>query len=425
MVLSVYYGLMGAGGLHLISLAISLWLAWMFRQISLMPPDMNPLETNLTSRAMHKRNKSSVVTTSTYSDNEKRFDDQLYDDASRPPSVPFMHTRQNSETSFTSRDSRLNLPSRQYQITPGNRSSVTSQDLKRMSAPPLSSARASYMEIPLGETGAKISRPASMYSEGRPSSGSVPSYRAEQVPAAQTAQPRSAKFTETWYASESLINRTQQRTRAMNQSNSPPKRGNYTSLRHQSLDPANSDSDSDNEDDNHYGYRATSPTKENHDPNDDLATTSDKHPNPLRSNPTTSPQPSPSRRPRTPFSRLRASILSEVSLNGDSRRQQRLASGSQDITDTLHHTENTSNWTPRNRNSSIQPDAAFSLGSYSKRYGDLKPGTPPIMVGGSNTNRQVSSGNDVYDLGSGGVMGRRHVSGKVAEEGRAGEGWMY
>lgn len=47
------------------------------------------------------------------------------------------------------------------------------------------------------------------------------------------------------------------------------------------------------------------------------------------------------------------------------------------------------------------------------------------MVGGSNTNRQVSSGNDVYDLGSGGVMGRRHVSGKVAEEGRAGEGWMY
>lgn len=60
----------------------------------------------------------------------------------------------------------------------------------------------------------------------------------------------------------------------------------------------------------------------------------------------------------------------------------------------------------------------------SKHYGELKPGTPPIMLGGSN-NRQVSSGNDFINNG-GFKVGRREVSGKVAEEGRVGgdgKGW--
>ncbi|KAK4099644.1 hypothetical protein N658DRAFT_498125 [Parathielavia hyrcaniae] len=433
MVPSVYYGLIAAGGLHLLSLAISLWLGWMFRRIAHMPPDMNPLEANLTSR-VHKRNKSSVATSSTFSDEKPEA--QLYDDSSRPPSIPFMHTRQNSETSFTSRDSRLNLPSRQYQVAPGNRSSATSQDLKRMSAPP-AAHRASYMEVPLGETGAGPIRPTSMHAS-RPSTGSVASYRPEPVPAAQTAQPRSAKFTETWYASESLINRTEQRNRA-----STHRGGIYASL------SASESDDSDN--DTYY-----TPARGN----------TDNHPNPLRSHPTTTtpttittpPPPPPHlppssrretdpksssssstpRRPRTPFSRLRKSlILSDLSLND------RRVSGSRDIADQAVAAAHT----PRNRTSSIQPDADFLLSAaYSKPYGQLRAGTPPVMVGGGfdessygdeNENgngngngnaRVVSSGNDFggFDLGTaggGGGMGRRNVSGRAAEEGRAGARW--
>ncbi|KAK3901932.1 hypothetical protein C8A05DRAFT_34361 [Staphylotrichum tortipilum] len=418
MVPAMYYGLIGAGGLHLLSLAISLWLALMFRRIANMPPDMNPLESNLTSRA-HTRNKSSVATTATgstasYSDKGSR-DSQLYDDAasSRPPSVPFMHTRQGSASSLTSHDSRLNLPSRQYQIAPGNRSSATSQDLKRMSAPPSSqdlnlkrmsapppsSKRASYMEVPLGETGdlasptASSSRPVSLYSS-RPSSGTVPSYRAEPVSPAQTVQPRSAKFTETWYTSESLISRTQQRNRLtkpppattpqhqqqrqQQQSQRTPPATAYASL------DASSDSDSDSDTNDNENFYTPAPT---------------------------TPAPAP-RRPRTPFSRLRNSILSDIPLN-----HRRVSGGGlgQDITDQTLKIGN--DFQPRDRNSSIQPESAF----YSKPYGELKAATPPIMVGGG---RVVSSGNDLYDDGDlGRVVGRRGVSGKVAEEGRAGAGW--
>jgi hypothetical protein len=98
--------------------------------------------------------------------------------------------------------------------------------------------------------------------------------------------------------------------------------------------------------------------------------------------------------------------LSEVSIND------RRVSGSRDIADEkpLSALEGLNS---RYRNSSIQPESSF----YSKPYGELKPATPPIMVG---TNRQVSSGND-YDLSSANTAyGRRNISGKTAEEGRVG-----
>lgn len=410
MVPSVFYGLIGAGGLHLISLAISLWLGLMFRRIAYMPPDMNPLEANLTSR-VHKRNKSSVTTTSTYSD-EKR-ESELYDDSSsRPPSVPFMHTRRGSDLSLASGDSRLNLPSRQYQVPASDRNSTTSEGLKRMSAPPPPAHRASYTEIPLGETGASSSRPVSVHSS-RPSTGSVPSYRAEPVSPAQTVQPRSARFTETWYASESLINRTQQRNRA-----TPTPQKNKTKAAYVSLDASDGENNSDSENDTFY-----TPARGN------TTTNEENHPNPLRSNPlattnpnTTTTNTNSPRRPRTPFSRLRNSVLSTLSPND------RRVSGSQDITDQLQPQTKAfavggGGGGPRNRLSSIQPDGAF----FSKPYGELRAATPPVLVGGNEgRERVVSSGND-YDLGSGGGVGvgvmARRVSGKVAEEGRAGQRW--
>jgi hypothetical protein len=157
-----------AGGLHLISLVLSLWLAVTFRKITKLPPDMNPLEDNLTSR--HKRNKSSI-STSTIS--EKRLSEPLeskrssgapYEDVSRLPTIPFLQTRTGSIESFSayhstppaSRDGRLDLPSRQYQI-PSNNSSRRSSviGLKRSSvnydAPASPPKRASYISLPMSE----------------------------------------------------------------------------------------------------------------------------------------------------------------------------------------------------------------------------------------------------------------------------------
>ena len=192
------YALIGAGGLHLVSLAVGTYLALMFRRIARMPPDMNPLEDHLTRRA-HKRNKSSVATTATWESlassdgngsstgrisarlEQHRRSGAPYEDLARPPSIPFMHTRSGSRDSgvFTSdpgspttsnpnRDSRSDLPSRQYQIVPANAPSPSSRNSvpapapaskisdndnanKRMSAPAMQQQqqkRGSYVEIP-------------------------------------------------------------------------------------------------------------------------------------------------------------------------------------------------------------------------------------------------------------------------------------
>ncbi|KAM7204442.1 hypothetical protein V8F20_003558 [Naviculisporaceae sp. PSN 640] len=439
---AVYYGFIGAGGLHLFSLMISLWLSLMFRRIVNMPPDMNPLESNLTSRA-HKRNKSSVVTTSTYADSDKRLDSPLGDprlsvmsstDLSRPPSIPFMHTRSNSSTSIGTRDSRMDLPSRQYQIVPGNsstRNSATAADLKRMSVPPRSSNRNSYAELPTRDLASNNnSRPTSSYTS-RPSTGNVVAHRPEQVPASPNSnvQPRAAKFTEAWYASDSLINRTQERTRAMNQKmNAANRRRAYEALSQPYDLPADTDSEND-ENENDYTHNPLAPERDEFD-----SPKGGQHPNPLRSNPSDTPP----RRPYTPYNAMRNSAaaasasaaLQEINLND------RRVSGSQDITDSksgggfgghigggIGKNNVNGNGVGRARDSSIQPEIFF----YSKPYGELRPATPPIMIGSpvnqsqNQNQRVISSGND-YDLGAGSNLGRRNVSGKIAEEGRAGPG---
>jgi len=410
---ALYYGLITAGGLHLVSLAISLWLGVMFRRIHMMPPDMNPLEGHLTSRA-HKRNKSSIAT-SVYAQSEKRLatpaerhpatvDDG---DLSQRRTIAFMHTRDGSAPG--SRDSRLDLPSRQYQIVAGNspHNSTTDLNPKRVSGPPRSAPRGGvYTEVLLHDGASGKSRPESSYSY-RPPPGTVPAYLAEAIATGNTPPPvRAAKFTEAWYASESLVNRTQERERALHQLNG--KRSTYESLNQRYDISPDSDSDNDYERDDH-SYSNVGPTDAG-------------HPNPLRSHPTASPpsvyseyvpgpesaaeppQPPSQRRPKTPFARVRNSVLSAISLND------RRVSGSQDITE--------EKWQGRNRDSSIQADSAF----YSKPYGDLRPATPPVMIGGNG--RQVSSGHD-YDLGSGSGVRGRHVSGKIAEEGRAGGGSRF
>ncbi|KAI0150419.1 hypothetical protein GGR57DRAFT_195260 [Xylariaceae sp. FL1272] len=423
-----YYGLIGAGGLHLISLGISLYLGLAFKRIANMPPDMNPLESNLTSRAKHKRSKSSIASDYTsVSQSTKRLSTPLedyrrsgapYETLSRPPSIPFMHTRSGSQDSMSSskRDSRVDLPSRQYQVVPSNsprHSQHSLADEKRMSTPKLAQ-RGSYMEVPLHEAGSPA-RPAS-----RPSSVAI---TAASQPT-NSSPTRIAKFTEKWYASDSLVTRTQQRNRAMDASErSVAERAKA----YEALSQPYGDDDSGDE-----HMRPGDASEYSDDKND--GPIGNMHPNPLRYNPviSTPPRSSASNTPRqkTPFRpHDSAPVLGEVSSNA------RRVSGSQDIADANsaptpgRRGTIIGNW-GRNkglRNSSIQHDDQF----YSKPYGDLKSATPPIMVGEnanltasprSGNGRQVSSGND-YDLGSGSNKGyRRNVSGKAAEEGMAGPG---
>ncbi|KAI0478777.1 hypothetical protein GGR56DRAFT_631711 [Xylariaceae sp. FL0804] len=456
-----YYALFGAGALHVFSLCISVWLGWQFRRIAKMPPDMNPLEDHLTSRGTkkHKRNKSSVASGYTaVSEGAKRLSDPLeshrrsgapYEDLSRPPSIPFMNTRSGSSprSSLASpskkRDSAVELPGRHYQITPGNspRNSLASAaDLRRMSTPRLA-ARGSYTEIPIHETGSPSSP-----SPSRPGSV-ISSCVAPPLPpgAPTSASPaRLARFTEAWYASESLIQRTQQRQRAQQNAPQQQQQGSLPSYeavgRRYNLDDDDDDDESDysDRDDGNNDMRPDSDLEED-DGDDRKMYDRPMHPNPLFSNPlppTPSPPPRAAPRQKTPF-RPRKSFgggaggLGSRILGGLSPNARSASGGSsRDIAD-----ESLATATAKvgrgggYRDSSIQPEAHF----YSRPYGELKAATPPIMLttGGSGSGdggrRQVSTGHDHYyhggdsgDLGAAAGVRSRNVSGKVAEEGRGG-----
>lgn len=108
------------GGLHVASLFLDMYLVIVFRKISKLPPDMNPLEDNLTSRrkSKHKHKNSSIsAVTPLNSSNEKRFSAQstvagerhsqadplLSKDIPCPDKtqVAFLHTRTDSATTYS------------------------------------------------------------------------------------------------------------------------------------------------------------------------------------------------------------------------------------------------------------------------------------------------------------------------------------
>ena len=109
--------------LHVVSLLLSIGLAVVFRKISQLPPDMNPLEANLTCR--HKKRDSYVDVSEkviTHSRNESALSSTRASQAPLIPpmrSVPFMHTRTDSTESLaglgatppSNRNSRALLPS--------------------------------------------------------------------------------------------------------------------------------------------------------------------------------------------------------------------------------------------------------------------------------------------------------------------------
>ncbi|KAI5466546.1 hypothetical protein BGZ63DRAFT_368838 [Mariannaea sp. PMI_226] len=371
---AVYYGFIGAGGLHLISLSASLWLGWMFRKISLMPPDMNPLEDHLTARPRHKKAKSSVSTLSTLDQSESRLSTPiitrrqsiLHSNIEPPPSIPFMHTRTGSSTTIESRGSR------QSERIGSSRDSIDSRKTKQASTA-RSVRHESYTEIAGSEPSAS-----------RPSSSS-----------SRNAQPRPARFTETWAPTDSLISRTNQRHREIAAAKtSAQNHGNktYQALTQRFYNEDDSDEEYIDENIQILGY----------DEEEDAG--GDGKPHPLRSNPTELESLTPPRS-RTPFY-APGSYLSDESPNS------RLVNAGKDIADEKLGFS-PAKLSSQKRHSSIQPEAAF----YSRPYGDLKSATPPVIVG---SNRKISSGNDFDSKFSSPAYERRNVSGKIVEEGRGG-----
>ncbi|PKY01680.1 hypothetical protein P168DRAFT_312773 [Aspergillus campestris IBT 28561] len=82
------------GGLHLISFGISVFLGIIFKKITQLPPDLNPLEDNLTARP-HKRTKSELIEKHA---SQSTLDSAMSEDPliGSPRMMAFMHTRNNS-----------------------------------------------------------------------------------------------------------------------------------------------------------------------------------------------------------------------------------------------------------------------------------------------------------------------------------------
>ncbi|EEH23038.1 hypothetical protein PABG_05249 [Paracoccidioides brasiliensis Pb03] len=129
---AIFVGCCVVGALHLVSLVISFYLAVIFRKISKLPPDMNPLENHLTTRP-HKRSKSEIAdigekhlnTTTADSPNSNRMSLTQEPLINPPRAVPFLHIRSGSvetgvndpmESAYSAqfhRHSRSDLPSQQ------------------------------------------------------------------------------------------------------------------------------------------------------------------------------------------------------------------------------------------------------------------------------------------------------------------------
>jgi hypothetical protein len=112
----LFYATAACAGLHLISFVISIYLAVVFKQISKLPPDMNPLEDNLTARPS-RRTRSEMTEkkhTSTSTLDSAYYSVRSHiDPVDIPEPIPFMHTRQQSSDTITGakRASRTSLHS--------------------------------------------------------------------------------------------------------------------------------------------------------------------------------------------------------------------------------------------------------------------------------------------------------------------------
>ncbi|KAH6607903.1 fatty acid elongase [Trichoderma cornu-damae] len=351
---AAFYTTIGAGSTHLLSLPSCAWLGWMFRKISLMPPDMNPLKDNLTARPLHKRNKSSVSTAaSTTNEADKpwmesrRNSGGVYGNVPDRVSVSFMHTRTESRDSAISMGSRI------------------SNSPERKKAPLRYLPRASYPN----------------------SYAAVPSREPEPT-AHRVSEALEGRVVETWRPSSVASRATRPDQRATNAARSHRSAGSksYAALT-RPYDAGEMGSDSEYE------------------PESDLGDVIRKkgrlgvaQPKPLTSNPML-PRALNARR-----GQVDCGAQYEAISDGEPASWAR-----RDIADDQQQPPETRS--QRCRDSSIQLDSHFDT----RQSSGGEDATAQAALG---SGRKVSSGNDYWPNHSA-AHGRRKVSGKMAEEGRA------
>lgn len=174
------------GGLHLVSLIISIYLAVIFRQITRLPPDMNPLEDNLTARP-HKRNKSEMtdkhLSQSSIDSSEVNRMSAAEDPLISPPrTIPFMHTRAGSAANVT--------PQRSSQGMDSKRSSHISAKSNRFSRSDLPSQQQRiYQQANLSNTSLSRSTAQKNRPPSRPTSAII-----STPPPLESSRPRPKSF---------------------------------------------------------------------------------------------------------------------------------------------------------------------------------------------------------------------------------------
>jgi hypothetical protein len=171
MLFAMFVGAATIAGLHLLSVVFDLWLVVLFRKISKLPPDMNPLEDNLTSRpsktSKHKYKNSEATLTGSFTDKKSAYlsgSTLSVDHTSRlstatkdgeeARAVPFQHSRMGSQTTFsphnpeTARWSRQQFEEVDIYSQPA---SARNSHLEVQGKPPSPTKRSSfveYMDVP-------------------------------------------------------------------------------------------------------------------------------------------------------------------------------------------------------------------------------------------------------------------------------------
>lgn len=144
-----------AAGLHLLSAFLDVYLIIVFRKITKLPPDMNPLEDNLTRRkSKHKAKNSSISAITPFLEDDKRFSGQsmtsvdrnsqfdplLSHDVTSPTKtqISFMHTRNKSEIAYSPHTPQSARQSKERfsMYSQPNNSHVTSSSKQDFCTPP-------------------------------------------------------------------------------------------------------------------------------------------------------------------------------------------------------------------------------------------------------------------------------------------------
>ncbi|EKG14208.1 hypothetical protein MPH_08583 [Macrophomina phaseolina MS6] len=158
LLLSTWLTSVTVGALHLLAIGLGLYLVLVFRKIARLPPDMNPLEDNLTSRRGTKHKYKTSSLSEITSPPEKRFSDMSGSTCVSSPSrsshaqdepmmpdvrtMPFARSRRNSDCNYnphnphSARESRTYLPDQIYQQPRSSRASRSNVNSRTGSVSP-------------------------------------------------------------------------------------------------------------------------------------------------------------------------------------------------------------------------------------------------------------------------------------------------